>query len=128
MCAVADLPTPRSISGAMVVVFRIFPVYMNVFAAESGSWSKAKAACCAATKALVVLMLKSRVKSAKERESGFFGSFRVAAPALGINVSRYNSSVFLRVVGDVLTVIHDHTWETEQCFDFRKYSNNRFRI
>lgn len=56
MCAVADFPTPKSISGAMVVVFSTFPVYMNVFDAESGSCSKPRTACCAATKALVVLM------------------------------------------------------------------------
>ena len=81
MCAVADFPTPKFKSGAKVVVFNIFPVYMNVFDAESGSCSNPRTACCAATKALTVLILKSRVKSERERESGFFASFGVAAAA-----------------------------------------------
>jgi len=55
---------------------------MNVLAAESGSCAKARAACCAATKALVVLMLKSRVKSARGSESGSFGALGVTAPTL----------------------------------------------
>jgi len=48
--------------GATVVLFKIFFVYMNVLDALSGSFSKPKADCCAATKALAVLMLKARVE------------------------------------------------------------------
>lgn len=55
---------------------------MKVLDADSGSSLKAKMACWAATKALLVLMVKSRLKSANGRESGSFGSFRVAAAAL----------------------------------------------
>lgn len=83
MCAVADLPTPRSISGGIIVaVFSIFPVYMNVLDAESGSCSKPKTACCAATKVLTVLMFKSRLKSVNGRDSGCLASFGVTAAAL----------------------------------------------
>lgn len=59
MCAVADFPTPEFMSTAIVVVFNIFPVKMNVLDAVGGSCAKPRAACCAATKALVVLMLRS---------------------------------------------------------------------
>ena len=55
---------------------------MNVFDAESGSCSKPKTACCAATKALVVLTFKSRVKLARGSVRGFFASFGVAELAL----------------------------------------------
>lgn len=64
-----------------MVVFNTFPVYMNVLDADSGSCLKARTACCAAAKALVVLTFMSRVKSARVRENGFFGSFGVPAPA-----------------------------------------------
>lgn len=92
MCAVADLPTPKSNSDGMVVIFNMFPVKMKVLDAELGSCSKARAACCAATKALVVLILKSRVKSARGSESGFLGSFGVAAPALEISTKFQQNS------------------------------------
>jgi hypothetical protein len=59
MCAVADFPTPEFNSDAIVVVFNIFPVKMNVLDAVGESCAKPKAACCAATKALVVLMFRS---------------------------------------------------------------------
>ena len=54
---------------------------MNVFAASSGSWSKARAACWAATKALVVLIVMSRVKSSIEIEKGLSAALKVAAAA-----------------------------------------------
>lgn len=54
---------------------------MNVFAASSGSWSKARAACWAATKALVVLIVMSRVKSSTETENGLSAALKVAAAA-----------------------------------------------
>lgn len=54
---------------------------MNVLEAEAGSRSKARTACCAATKALVVLMLKSREKSPKASERGFLASLGVTAAA-----------------------------------------------
>ena len=80
ICAVADLPTPTSRSAGMMVVFRIFPVKMNVLDAESGSWAKQVAACCAATKALTVLTLRSRLKSSRGSERGSLGGLGVAAP------------------------------------------------
>ena len=60
---------------------------MNVFEAESGSSSKPRAACCAATKALVVLTFRSRVKSGSGSENGFLGSFKVTAAASGVSIS-----------------------------------------
>jgi hypothetical protein len=84
ICAVADLPTPKSRKAGKVVVFKTFPVYMNVLEAESGSCAKPRAACCAATKALAVLMLKSLLKPAKGRESGSFGGLGVNAPAFKV--------------------------------------------
>lgn len=54
---------------------------MNILAAEAGSWSKARTACCAAAKTLVVLTARSRVKPVTEDENGCFASFLVAAPA-----------------------------------------------
>lgn len=82
MCAVADFPTPEFNNDAIVVVFNIFPVKMNVLDAVGESCAKPKAACCAATKALVVLMFRSRVKFAKGMERGSFSSFGgMPAPA-----------------------------------------------
>ncbi len=52
---------------------------MNVFAAEAGSWAKPVTACCAATKALTVLMLQSLLKSASWSERGSLGGLGVTA-------------------------------------------------
>ena len=65
----------------VMLVFRTLPVYMNVLDAESGSSSNASAACWAATKALVVLMLRSREKFSTGRERGLLASLGVTAPA-----------------------------------------------
>ena len=50
---------------------------MNVLDAESGSCAKPSAACCAATKALVVVMVVPLVKSASGSESGSSGGVAV---------------------------------------------------
>lgn len=111
MWAVADFPTPKSKSGAIIVaVFNMFPVYMNVLDAESGSCSKPETACCAATKALVVLTFKSRLKSVKERDSGCLASFGVTAAA-----SKKFNSDFLeetQTVKSFLTIINDNAGKT----------------
>jgi hypothetical protein len=52
---------------------------MNVLEAEAGSCAKPKAACCAATKALVTLMAKSRLKAAKGRANGSLEGVSVEA-------------------------------------------------
>jgi hypothetical protein len=65
----------------MIVVLSIFPVYINVFEAVSGSSENPIAASLAAAKTLAVLTLKSRIKSACERDNGFSASLRVAAAA-----------------------------------------------
>lgn len=43
---------------------------MKVLEAEAGSFAKPKAACCAATKALVTLIVTSRLKAASGRANG----------------------------------------------------------
>ena len=53
---------------------------MKVRAAEAGSSAKPETACCAATKALWMLMVVSRLKSARERAKG--SSAGVRFPAL----------------------------------------------
>lgn len=110
MCAVADFPTPKSKSGNIGVTFVLFPVNMNVLDTESGSCSKLETACCAATKALVVLMLKSCVKALKGRESGFFASFRVAAPAAKM-FGEFSEAI--RVLTKAHTIINDNAWEAQ---------------
>ena len=52
---------------------------MNVLEAEAGSCEKPKAACCAATKALVILIVTSRLKSASGRANGSWGGVSVEA-------------------------------------------------
>jgi hypothetical protein len=73
MCADADLPVPASINEGRAATFRIFPVNKNVLAASEGSSAKPSTACCAATKALVVLMFMSRLKPANEMANGSSG-------------------------------------------------------
>jgi hypothetical protein len=55
---------------------------MNVLDADFGSCSNPNTACCAATKALVVLIFKSRVNSSNGIESGLFASFGFPLEAL----------------------------------------------
>lgn len=81
MCADADLPAPASINDGRTATFRIFPVYKNVLAAWVGSSAKPRAACCAATKALVVLMAMSRLKAANGIANGSLGGEGVQAEA-----------------------------------------------
>lgn len=66
-----------------IVIFslRMFPVYMNVLEAESGSSAKRNAACCAATYALTVLMFKSLMNSSVVKENVLVGELAVAAEA-----------------------------------------------
>lgn len=52
---------------------------MNVLEAEAGSCAKPRAACCAATKALVTLIVTSRLKAASGRENGSSGGVSVEA-------------------------------------------------
>ena len=96
---------------------------MNVLEAELGSCSKAKTACCAATKALVVLMVKSRLKSANGSESGFFTSFRVAPAAFGNKIyqQKFDNMSFVAII---LTIVNYHAWDTQQCFNFGKCTDD----
>jgi len=81
MCADADLPAPASINDGRTVTFRIFPVKKNVLAAWAGSSAKPRAACCAATKALMVLIVMSRLKAANGIANGSLGGEGVQAAA-----------------------------------------------
>jgi hypothetical protein len=56
---------------------------MNVLDAEAGSCAKPRAACCAATKALVTLIVISRLKAANGRANGSSGG--VSVDALTVN-------------------------------------------
>ena len=85
---------------------------MNVFAAESGSWAKPVAACCAATKALTVLMLKSLLKSASSSERGSFGGLGVAAPAFQTQREKPR-----RLKVAIHTIVNDNTWNTQRGLD-----------
>ena len=93
---------------------------MNVFDADCGSCAKAEAACCAAAKALFVLMLVSRVRSAKDRESGSLLSLGVAPAAL----QKLSESVFCPV-SRRRTVIDNNTRNTQGFLDLRKDTCNR---
>ena len=57
---------------------------MNVLDADSGSWAKPITACCAATKGLVVLMLRSWAKFVRGSERGSFGGLGVTALAVKV--------------------------------------------
>ena len=96
---------------------------MKVFDAEPGSCSKARAACWAAAKALVVLMLRSRAKSFREREeSGSFASLLVAAAASRLEKKEeecqqkdlLEGGCFFRLIRRAfLTIVDDYTGETQ---------------
>jgi hypothetical protein len=79
ICAPADFPIPWLINPGRIVVFRIFPVMMNDLDAEAGSSAKPMAACCAAIKALIILMFTSRLKASSERANGSLGGESVEA-------------------------------------------------
>ena len=55
---------------------------MNVLDAVSGSFANPSAACWAATKALVALMVRLRSKSERARARGSSGGLRVAPAAI----------------------------------------------
>ena len=92
---------------------------MNVFAAESGSWAKPVAACCAATKALTVLMLKSLLKSASWSERGSLGGLSFSAPT-----SQTQREKPTRFRAAIHTIVNDNTWDTQRCLDFGECIDN----
>jgi len=92
---------------------------MNVFAAESGSWAKPVAACCAATKALTVLMLKSLLKSASWSERGSLGGLGVTA--LPSQTQREKPTRFRAAIH---TIVNDNTWDTQRCLDLGECIDN----
>ena len=81
MCADADLPAPASMNDGSTATLRMFPVKKNDFAAPAGSSAKPSTACCAATKALVVLTVMSRSNAANGIANGSSGGDGVQPPA-----------------------------------------------
>ena len=57
---------------------------MNVFEAEAGSCAKPETACCAATKALVMLIVTARLRAASGRAKGSSGGVNVEALTVDI--------------------------------------------
>lgn len=105
------------------MVFNMFPVYMKVFEADSGSSLKPKTASWAATKALVVLILRSRVKSLNARERGSSASLIVAAPA-----DIFRSFPGCGGTESTLTVINYHAGKAERLLYFRKDFDHRLGV
>ena len=61
-----------------MATFKMLPVVMNVRAADDGSFANPATACCAATKALWMLTVVSRLNSAREIEKGSSGRVKFA--------------------------------------------------
>ena len=97
---------------------------MNVFAAESGSWAKPAAACCAATKALTVLMLKSLLKSASGSERGSLGGLGVTAAPVFPDFSTREEKETRYRGQQIHTIVNDYTWDTECCFHLGECSDD----
>ena len=123
MCAEADLPAPASINDGRTVTLRIFPVKKNDFAAWEGRSAKPRTACCAATKALVVLMVMSRLKAANGMAKGSLGGEGVQAAATKPQLALDRSSAIPR-----LTVINDYAWDTQHFFHSCKSIDNIVRV
>jgi len=96
---------------------------MNVFAAESGSWAKPVAACCAAVKALTVLILKSLLKSASWSDRGSLGGLGVSA--LPSQTQREKPTRFRAAIH---TIVNDYTWDTQRCLNLGECIDNIARI
>jgi hypothetical protein len=123
MCADADLPAPWSINDGRVVTFRIFPVKKNDLAAWAGSSAKPRTACCAATKALVVLMAISRLKAANGIANGSLRGEGVKAPATNHQQAFGQSPSVPR-----LTIVNDYAWNTQHFFHSCKSIDNIVRV
>ena len=81
-CAEAVLPTPRVVKAGCGVTLRLLPVYKKTLAAEAGRASKLACDSLIAAYRLMVLMLKSWVKSARDGERGCDGSAKWTAAAV----------------------------------------------
>jgi hypothetical protein len=123
MCADADLPAPASINDGRAVMFRIFPVKKNDLAAWAGSSAKPRAACCAATKVLVVLMVMSRLKAANGIANGSLGGEGVQAAAANPQQAFGQSPSVPR-----LTIVNDYAWDTQHLFHSCKSIDNIVRV
>ena len=95
---------------------------INAFGAWTGSSAKPKTAYCAATKALVVLMVMFLLKAANGIANGSLGGDGVYAAA--VNLSRYSvSASVLR-----LTIVNDYAWDTQHFFHSCKSIDNIVRV
>jgi hypothetical protein len=123
MCADADLPAPAPINDGRTAMFRILPVKKNALAAWAGSSAKPRAACCAATKALMVLMVMSRLKAANGIANGSLGGEGVQAAAANPQQAFGQSPSVSR-----LTIVHDYAWDTKHVFHSCKSIDNIVRV
>lgn len=123
MCADADLPAPALMNDGRVVMFKIFPVKKKAIAELAGSAAKPRAACCAATKALVVLMAMSRLKAANEIANGSSGGEGVQAAAANPSAETLQS-----LLVPELTIVNNYAWDTQLPFDFREHTDNIVRV
>jgi hypothetical protein len=71
-----------------MATFKMLPVVMKVRAAEDGSRAKPATACCAATNALWMLTVVSRLNSAREIEKGSSGRVKFATLTTHVSVGR----------------------------------------
>lgn len=81
-CAEAVLPTPRVVKVGCGLTLRLLPVYRKALAADTGRASKLACDSLIVAYRLMVLMLKSRVKSARDGERGCDGSAKWTAAAV----------------------------------------------
>ena len=82
ICAEAVLPTPRVVKAGCGLTFRLLPVYTKALGNEAGTASKLARDSLIAAYKLMVLMLKSWVKSGTDGERGSDGSAKWTAAAV----------------------------------------------
>jgi hypothetical protein len=110
MCAPADLPMPCEMKPGIRDTFKMFPVRMNVLAAEAGSCANPDTACCAAANALVILIAVSLWNSVNDRAKGSSGGLRDEALTAGSSVSFHKHHVGFT---PQLTIVKDYTWNAK---------------
>jgi hypothetical protein len=106
------------------ITFKMLPVKKNDFAASVGSSAKPRAASCAATKALVVLMLMSRLNASSEIENGSLGGENVTAPATD-TISSRSTGKFPQFT---LTIVDDYARRTQLLLHSRERIDDFTRV
>jgi hypothetical protein len=101
------LPTPRVVSAACGVTFRLFPVYRKAFAA-AGRESKLTSDSLIAAYKLTVLMFRSWTKSDTEGETGSSDLVKWAAAA--VHLDQHGIRVSMGMICAVFTIVEHHAW------------------